>query len=147
MLTPIPGAPFLDLAAMVANERTGKISPQAIARAQGQGGRSWGYLDAKGVCVACAGLLPLAAPPPDDPRPAARVRCFEAWFLARPAAAAHMLSFVRWAQLTLQRVAQDGPIEARAYVAEGHTPGQRIVRAIGFRRDAMAGADTWIYRA
>lgn len=135
-------APFFELMDIAGQDRSATkfgITPQAIARTNGFSGKSWG-LFCGDLCIACMGLLPAPAAKDGTPR-------LEAWFLARPIAAKHMLGITRLAQLTAEVTSEDGPIEIFAHVADGHRPGERLAAAIGFRREAVQGGyGLWIWR-
>lgn len=67
---------------------------------------------------------------------------WEAWFHAAPAAAPHMLSFVRLARLTLEALPQNDPRPIEAAVRT--RAGGRLAAALGFRRvGAVGGVEVW----
>ena len=72
-----------------------------------------------------------------------RKRRIEIAFSFRPAAARHMLDLVRLAQLTLQRLAQDG-ILAFALIRETDARAQRMARLAGFRPGGFRNGKIWI---
>lgn len=132
-------APFLDLAAMLAADGMPKswrmrgLDAGAVARANKAGGRSWGYRTKEGTCIACAGLCETTI---------GGRSVLEAWFACRPEAAAHLIAFVRAAQLTLEIAGDDRPIVG--FVAQGHRPGQRLARLAGFHLvESSGGFEMW----
>lgn len=140
VIRPAPLAAMADMLAadgLPVSARKAFSSPQAVARAQGSKGRSWGYLEtASGCCVACAGLFPQGD--------GGGVPVFEAWFLCRPAARRHMLAFLRLAHLTLRAALEDGPVEIVARTAALDVPGGRMARLLGFSPAGVeAGAQIW----
>lgn len=61
-----------------------------------------------------------------------------------PAAAPHMLTFVRIAQLTLARLGQDRLIVAS--VDPGNPAGRRMAQMIGFRPARLKSRSLWVLR-
>lgn len=86
------------------------------------------FEDAQGVaCV--LGFYPLA--------PVRGVARFELFMMLRPKiSSAAVLFTVRLARSTFEIMAQNGPIEVVAHVAEGWQPGRRLCALIGMRRHA-----------
>lgn len=87
--------------------------------------------------VATAGFTPL---PPEI----VGEELAEIWFVCTPALGRHLWAFVRLARLTCSRVAQDGSVRIRAFVREGHAPGQRLAALCGLVRVAVHdGFERW----
>ncbi len=132
-------APYHILSAMLAQdmEGTGKLGAHGAAKVQllHPRSKSWLFSDSVrfGQYLACAGLIPVS---PHGCRPR-----FEAWFTCWPDAAPHMLSFVRWAQLTLRETAHDATVQAR--VRPGWRPGEKLAALIGFKKSGEAGLWEW----
>lgn len=138
----LAAAAMLDPASIPLKFRFHGATPLSIVQAYVAHGRSWGLVDPEGGAIACGGLYPMPMPAADG---AAR---FEAWFLCQGASAPRLIEIIRWAQLTFKAVAQDGPVEILARVAEGHAPGERLARAIGFRPGGVeAGQREFIWRS
>lgn len=130
-------APIHELSQVLASDGLPPhLNPMRLARVYTTSGRSWGYLDETGACVACAGLFTTL-----DGR-------MEAWFSARSGASRHMLSFVKTSQLTIRNVLQNDPRPLFTQVMAGHRPGQRIAQALGFRFAGMVGGvEQWTWNA
>lgn len=62
---------------------------------------------------------------------------------AMPEARAHMMSLCRYAQLTLQEIAQTGTV-VFCHVRPGHRPGERMARLTGFSPDPET-AGKWVH--
>lgn len=83
--------------------------------------RTWSF-HADGVLLAVAYLWPH----PDGTG--------EFCLAAMPSARSHMLALCRYAQLTLQQIAQTGTV-VFCHVKPGHVPGERMARLTGFLPD------------
>lgn len=115
-------APLLALSDMLARDVLPVgLSRYAVARAQPEMGKSWGFVDETGKVLACAGLI------------ATGDLEYEAWFSCLRELAPRFAEFVSFAQLTLGLAAHDATVTAR--VDEGHRPGEILARRLGFVRD------------
>jgi hypothetical protein len=123
-------APLLPLVEMLAgDDMPAGLTPQLVARAQSAMGRTFGYVDDAGACVACIGLIETG---PGE---------LEAWFACLPGLANHLLAFVRLAQLTLEHARHDATVTTR--VSPGWKPGEKLARLTGFRPGDAPGLWTW----
>jgi len=111
----------------------GPLPPQMWAAIawQASQGLAFAFRDATGAAVCVGGYVPWE-----------RFGVWECWFHASPAAAPHMLAFVRLARLTLDALPQSDPRPVEAAVRT--RAGARLVSALGFRRVGGAGpVDVW----
>lgn len=122
-------APYHTLAAMLAAQESAGACPkplnaESLAKLQLMGGKTYGFHLAEN-CLACAGLAEVG-----DTLEGAPI--LEAWFACWPELGAHMLAFVRLAQLTLAELPHDAIVEA--VISDGHRPGERLATLLGFTR-------------
>lgn len=90
--------------------------------------------------VAAAGFFPL---PPEE----SGEELAEIWLACRPELARNLTAFVKLARLTCLRASQDGTVRLRAFVREGHRPGQRLAVLVGLERVATRnGFELWEWR-
>lgn len=130
-LTPISPVPLAQIVDLYAATTVFKPIVCVAATLQYARSETIGWL-AGDKLIAAVMLYPMAPRRPDE-------ECREAAFICLPEFSTGLVSFVHFAQLTLRRMAKDGPLRIQARVRVGHRPGGRIASLCGFEHVATVG--------